>query len=415
MEHNSKPLRVLLSAYACEPGKGSEPGVGWNVVRELSSRVHLTVVTRPNNRSSIEDSGEDWVHHVNWIYWDPPKWLTFWKRGGRGIQLFYLLWQAGIASAVRERVDLEEIDILHHLTFGKYWVPSSLASLPLPFIFGPVGGGEVAPPGLEAGNGWRGQAADFAKSIARSIAHRMPSSRRLYHAAAWSFAATSQTEKALRSLGVTRVSVLPQSGIRPEDLPDIAPNPTETSSPPSPLKLVTAARLIHWKAIDLAIEAIAVLPESLEVHLTVLQEGPEHARLMTLARRLGVAHRITFAGHLPTLADVYREIAGSHALVHPALHEAFGQACLESMALGVPVICLNWGGPALIVDQETGFTVEPGDRTETISRLAQAIMALAVERQSGRTRKEACTSRAFKVFHWKNLTDAIVEKYTEIS
>ena len=46
--------RILLSAYACEPVKGSEPGVGWNWVRQLSQFAELWVLTRANNRASIE-------------------------------------------------------------------------------------------------------------------------------------------------------------------------------------------------------------------------------------------------------------------------------------------------------------------------------------------------------------------------
>ena len=54
-------MRILVSAYACEPGRGSEPGVGWHFAEEMSKRHSLTVVTRANNRSAIERSGENWT------------------------------------------------------------------------------------------------------------------------------------------------------------------------------------------------------------------------------------------------------------------------------------------------------------------------------------------------------------------
>ncbi len=53
-------------------------------------------------------------------------------------------------------------------------------------------------------------------------------------------------------------------------------------------------------------------------------------------------------------------------MVHPALHEAFGISCLEALAAGRPVICLNCGGPALQVTPEVGFVVEPGPVEETV-------------------------------------------------
>jgi hypothetical protein len=47
-------LNVLLSAYACEPGRGSEPAVGWNTAVELASHHEVWVLTRANNRPQIE-------------------------------------------------------------------------------------------------------------------------------------------------------------------------------------------------------------------------------------------------------------------------------------------------------------------------------------------------------------------------
>ena len=210
------------------------------------------------------------------------------------------------------------------------------------------------------------------------------------------------------------MSVLPQSGIRRDDLPKASEDIPSERTANSELVLVTAARLIHWKAIDLAIEAVAEARHSIPIRLGVLQNGPELENLMALSKALGVEALIDFKGRLPRLEDVYQEIARADALVHPALHEAFGQACLESLALGVPVICLNWAGPGLIVDQKTGYAVEPTNRTETISRLAQAMVTLSVELKIGHSRADACKSRAYSAFHWNNLADSILAKYEEV-
>lgn len=407
-------LRVLLSAYACEPGKGSEPGVGWNLARELSSRVCLWVLTRANNRVAIESSGEAWIGRVQWIYWDPPKWLTFWKKGGRGVQLFYILWQMGIRGPVRRIVKAEDIDLIHHLTFGKYWVPSGLASLKVPFVFGPVGGGETAPPGLSARNSLCGSVAEHAKACARAFIARFPPTRRLLHNAAWTFAATTQTENALLAAGVTRLSVLPQSGISSGDF---IPAPYAEMAPAGssrPLRLITASRLIHWKAVDLAIEAVASLPAGVTVHLCILQDGPEMERLRKLVEKLGVSDRVEFRGKLSSLAEVHSLISEADALVHPALHEAFGQACIEALALGTPVICLDWAGPGMIVDKGSGFAITPGDRPETIRRIAEVIQLLHRERSEGKCRSAACVARAFDSFQWDQIAEQIVDRYARI-
>ena len=324
MKDGKRKPRVLLSAYACEPGKGSEPGVGWNVARELAARVDLSVVTRANNRPVIEASGEDWIHRVDWIFWDPPRWLVFWKKGGRGVQLFYIIWQLGILKVARKELARKNFDIIHHITFGKYWIPSRLAGLGVPFVFGPVGGGETSPPGLDD-RSLRGKCSELAKQLAIGLVRILRGARKLYRAAAWTFAATPHTRDAIESLGVSRVSVMPQSAIREQDIPHV--NQLSSSAERTTLQLVSACRLIPWKAVDLSIEAVALASTSVSVHLTVLQDGPELQGLKNLARDLGIAERVTFKGRLPNLEAVYAEISKADAVIHPALHEAFGQAC----------------------------------------------------------------------------------------
>ena len=123
-------MKILISAYACEPGKGSEPGVGWSLVKSICHKAEIWVITRPNNKQVIEACGEPWIERVHWIYWDPPIWLTFWKKGLRGVQLFYILWQIGVYNVAKRIVTEHSIDICHHVTFGQYWIPSRLAALP---------------------------------------------------------------------------------------------------------------------------------------------------------------------------------------------------------------------------------------------------------------------------------------------
>lgn len=89
-------VRVLLSAYACEPGKGSEPGVGWHWATELARLGHeVIVITRSNNRALIEKALKDAsIPGLRFHYYDLPSWGRWWKRGPRGVRFYYWLWQA---------------------------------------------------------------------------------------------------------------------------------------------------------------------------------------------------------------------------------------------------------------------------------------------------------------------------------
>ena len=121
-------LRILLSAYACEPDRGSQPGVGWEWATRLAKRHEVWVLTRANNRPAIEralgpNSGQEFLRFV---YLDLPRWVLWLKRKKLiPVPLYYVLWQVAAARcAKRLRIDP---DIVHHVTFngfrfpGKWW------------------------------------------------------------------------------------------------------------------------------------------------------------------------------------------------------------------------------------------------------------------------------------------------------
>ena len=112
----AKP-RVLLSAYACEPDRGSEPAVGWNFAVAAAKECEVWVVTRANNRGAIEKKAE--AVSVHWVYYDLPSWGLFLKKHLRMTSLYYLLWQVGVQKTIRRVCRANEIDVIHHVTFGS--------------------------------------------------------------------------------------------------------------------------------------------------------------------------------------------------------------------------------------------------------------------------------------------------------
>lgn len=409
-------MKVLISAYACEPNRGAEPGVGWNVVRELSRDHELWVLTRADNQSSIEDHEDDWVKKVHWHYIDPPGWITRWKHGSRILRLFYIIWQRAALIEARKISEYIDFDVTHHLTFGTYLVPSLLGSLNVPLVIGPVGGGETSPPLLENSYTFSGRVSHFGRDLMRFIVQKWPIFRRRLTKGSTVLAATEQTRAVLEMMGLNDVRLVPQSGVGNDEVDKFAlrhetwRRPVKQSH--EPVRLVAASRLIQWKAIDLAIEAVALAKkQGLMIRLRVLQDGSERESLEKLVAALNLEEEVVFEGLLPTLEDVYQAIAEADGLIHPALHEVFGQACVESLTLGTPVICIDWCGPGMIVDEATGYKVTPGDREATIEGLAEAIHRLKDGRASGPQRAELCRKRALEHFHWKRIAAEVNKAY----
>jgi glycosyltransferase involved in cell wall biosynthesis len=404
-------LRVLVSAYACEPGKGSEPAVGWAWVQQVA-RFHETwVITRANNRDLIESAlAKEPLPNVHWVYFDLPHWARFWKRKQRGIHLYYHLWQVAIFFVVRKLHRRTGFEIIHHATFGQYWVPSFLALLPVPFIWGPVGGGESAPHRFWWDFSGRGKVHEVFRSLGRSLASLNPVLRASASRSRIAIATTEQTAIRLRKLGAKLVEVHPQFAMTSRERQYFAKFPIRRSRP---FRIISMGRLIHWKGFHLSLRAFAKFhanyPDS---EYWIVSSGPEGDHLKALARQLGVDRKVVFYGGFRTLQEVYVCLEQCDVLVHPALHEAFGNVCLEAMAAGRAVVCLDLGGPALQVTAETGIKVPAKTPEQVVRDLAEAFSRLAGDTALRIRFGQAAQRRVEVEFNWDTNGEWINRVYT---
>ncbi len=123
-----------------------------------------------------------------------------------------------------------------------------------------------------------------------------------------------------------------------------------------------AGRLVPEKGVDLLLEAMAGLPGVW--HLAIVGSGPELGRLKLLARRLGLADRVSFERDIPSMRmpAFYREL---DALVLPSRSrpnwvEQFGRVLIEAMACGVPVVGSDCGEIPNVVG-DAGLIFPEGD------------------------------------------------------
>ncbi|MGH9345260.1 MAG: glycosyltransferase family 4 protein [Terriglobia bacterium] len=404
--------RILVSAYACEPGKGSEPGVGWNWVCQIARFNEAWVVTRANNRRAIESALiRDPQPNLHWIYFDLPRWLSFWKKGIRGIQLYYLLWQIAIyfvARGLHRKVDFE---LVHHITFVNYWMPSFLVMLSVPFLLGPVGGGESAPPAFWWSFSLRGKVYETLRDLRRDLAHLDPFVRLAARRAVVALATTSQTGEKLRRLGCRNVSVISQVGV---DLDEIRRRPTSTGRSGCLFRVVSVGRLLHWKGFEIGVRAFALLKAQFPAsEYWLIGDGPERKRLEKLTRSLGLGDSVRFLGSMPRPL-VLEKLAACHALLNPSLHDSGSFVCAEAMAAGLPVICLDLGGPSIHVTKETGIKIPAISPGQVILELAQAMRRLARDPGYRQQLGKAGRKRVGDFFAWEEKGDFIARLYGSI-
>ena len=400
-------FKVIASAYACEPQKGSEPGIGWNIVRELTHRHALWVITRANNRAVIEAALQEHpLPNLEVVYFDLPPWACWWKHGTRGLQLYYYLWQIGAYFKARALHRKHKFDLAHHVTFGRYWNPSFLSLLPIPFVWGPVGGGESAPSVFYPEFSLRGKIYETLRNTARRLGEYDPFVRLTGQRCRVALAATEETAARLRSLGARQIECLGNAALNRREILDLAAMPPP---PASPVRFISIGRLLHWKGFHLALRAFAQAALQ-DAEYWIVGDGPERGRLESLAQRLGVADRVTFWGTL-SRTDTFARLSVCHALLHPSLHDSGGWVCIEAVAAGRPVVCLDLGGPALLVNKETGFKVSVSDVPHTIMDLAEAITTIAAHPALRDAMSLRAKDQAKAWFNWEVKAAQINEAY----
>lgn len=374
-------MRILAFAYACEPDKGSEPGAGWMWSRMLAGLGEVWVITRANNREPIEAAigSIPEASNLHFEYIDLPAWATRWKRGHRGIHLYYLLWQFAALRHARSIVEGFDPDLVWHLTMANAWLGSAAPLLGRPMVFGPVGGGVTPPWRLLPELGIRGTVHEVARTVARGLSRQVnPLAKIAWNRSQLILTLNDETRRWLPTRHRMKAVVMPNA-VLDDDFPTSASIEWTTGR-----TAIYAGNLLPLKAVSLAIRAVAC---SADWSLLIAGAGRDLPRLRRLAQSLRVAHRVSFLGRLPR-DELLEVMAKADVLVFPSLHDESPFVVAEAAHLGLRVICLDRGGAHLIDPAATVIDASgpPHVVTARVSAaLNQTTARSALESRDGRS------------------------------
>lgn len=413
LNNTGRPLNVLLSAYACRPDKGSEPGVGWNMAQELARYHNVWVFTREENRSAVEkELLERPNSRLHVVFYDLPAWLRWWKRDQRGVHLHHYLWQFAIYFAARKLHREVKFDLVHHVTYGRYSAPSFLSLLPVPFVWGPLGGGESVPHSLWMDFSLSNKVYETLRSVARTVGELDPFVRLTASRSSVAITSTPETAERLKKLGVQRIEVIPgQTGINQQELEELGSLPRISGQ--EGVRFVSIGRLLHWKGFHLGLRAFAHA-NILNSEYWIIGDGSERQHLELLANELGVSDRVRFFGNLPRDKTLHY-LGQCDALVHPSLHDFSPTVCLEAMAASRPVICLNLGGPAVQISDEAGFKVAAVTPEQVTHDMAGVMNRLAADVSLRIRMGEAGRRRVSELYSWSIHGQFFNQLYEDLS
>ncbi|MGI5867990.1 MAG: glycosyltransferase [Kiritimatiellia bacterium] len=375
---DGKRLRILLSCYSCGPDRGSEPGIGWNVALALADSHEIHVLTTSEFQEEIEAKIQagDLPEGLHFHFFEIPLGRWMWRHAtGLFIRLHYMLWQRMAASKAKQLHMQFHFDTAQHIPFVYYCGTNILAGFNIPYILGPVGGAETSPPELAKTQSLKGRFFEVFRSCWRWLGEHSPRALRTIRSASCVLAVTPQTYERCIALGSSpgQTQIYSAVGLPAVEFDELAKTTTRSGT----LCFFGFGRLINWKRYDLAIRAFARAAISDSCFL-LIGGGPEEERLKALAKTLGIADRLEITGFVPR-DQALASLAQTHVLIHPSFHDSGGWVCLESMAAGRPVVCLDWAGPGLLVTDEAGIKIPVGDEDSVVQGLADAMRRLVDE------------------------------------
>jgi glycosyltransferase involved in cell wall biosynthesis len=363
-------VRILLSAYSCEPNAGSEPGAGYAIVLAAAAIGPCWVITRQNNVDAVEEAlgRDDPEHAVTLIGLDGPRWTLAVKRRLGVHRLYYVYWQRLVSRRAQRLVaEVGGFDVVHHATMSPFWQPIGVANLDGGLVVGPVGGGTSTPfPLLRTMS-----LVPLLYEVSRFVANR---------AFGWLRGSKLRAAEVVISQNPVMTRVLvhwlavdsrriithPNASDAPLDL---LPGGTQRQ----PVVLFVG-KLVEFKGVLLAVDAFQFVthPGS---QLVFVGAGPARSHIERRARDLGIPERVGFRGQLPR-DDVLRLMNEASCLLFPSFHDEAPFVVAEALSLGLPVVCLDQGGTAALVSlwpEAPAAVVTPGQPEATARALARHV------------------------------------------
>lgn len=417
-----KSLKVLVAAYACDPYRGSDLGVGWGWARAAARNHEVWVLTADWERKSIErfvaaEPDECRNMHVVFVtprlwHYTEPHW--FWSACESSllkpvVNWSYRRWQWDAYKTAQELHRKIGFDLAHQMTFVSFRFPGHLWKLDLPFVWGPIGGLENTPWRLLPWMGAGGAVYYGARNVVNSAHRRFLRSPRRAFASAGSgvIAATSGIRREIRRW----------YGIDAEVICEVGPPPQivdrcERRAASDPLRIAWSGRHLPGKALQLLLRALSRMPDGLDWRLDIFGDGPCYNAWRKLAGRLEISSRCAWRGQV-SREEALRGLRLAHVFVVTSLKDLTSTVILEALAQGVPVICPDHCGFSDVITDECGMKLPISSPREFEQALTPAILSLAFDEDRRRWLSAGALRRA-RELSWEAKADALDRIYRRV-
>ncbi len=403
---NDVPM-ALISTYACDPERGSEPGVGFRWLELYLARGwRVVALVHRDRRGGIERTAARLGRAIadgrlRLVVIEPSRWQRVLQELPGCWWFYYRAWQRSVLATARDLIAQGPAPShVHHLSMNGFREPGDLWRLDVPFVWGPIGGLQDADPRLTASQGWAERLGERVRgALNRWCAARSPRPRAARTRAALVLAANRD---AVAWAGQARrcVELLETAVDDPVDPPGIEQR----------AGVLWVGSDEARKNAEFALQAFALVARACPApRLTMIGLSADRAAALSdWAWARGVPlERIDFCERLPR-AELGQRYAAARVAWFPSYRDTSGNVVLEAMAAGTPVVAFDHQGVASMLAAGAGALIPPGPLAGCLTAWTRATAALIDDDQRWLTVQRAALARLRSRYLWSRTGDAFV-------
>ncbi len=389
-------MKILVSAYACDPYRGSEPGVGWTAVCRMARKHDVFVLTDCHNRAGWEKGALEGIIPPN----VKVRFLRDRSACSENRLIAHLQSWMNYASFIRQvlaaalawHVEMK-FDLCHQVTIAGWRMPSPLWRLPIPFVWGPIGGAGFIPPAFRTMLSFQSRVFERVRDLNTFISSRSKAFRQCVENTAVIFAANEETEEFLKPFRSPRPLVRLPIASLPEEKVVKFRRPPAHNPLTGPLRLFAGGNMEGRKGVSLALRALAlVATEGVDFQYTIAGGGPEISSLKELALKLNLTEKVEF--HPGFSGDDYiGALHASDVYFLPSFRESTPVTLLEAYLAGCYPVVADMSAQGEIVRLAGGKAVAAETQEAMVRGLADAVLWCHRNRELLSTEVSLATAR----------------------
>ena len=406
-------MKILINAYACSPGMGSEPGMAWNWVSNLARFCELHIITEGEFREKIEtvvptlEQGKNMHFYYNPVSEKIRK--MCWNQGDWRFYKYYREWQWKTYLMAKDICSKEQIDILHQLNMIGFREPGYLWKLSeengVPFVWGPVDAKDKFPVAYLDGAGLKTKLFMRLKNFLTGIQLRY--SKRVLLAARQSsviFSASSNSQRSFKKYMNIDSPLLNETGCYVQDHPIVDKTDKET------FDVLWVGKMDFRKQLALALQTVAK-SENNKLRLLIMGVGDAES-YKSLAKSYGIADKCIWHGAV-SHDEVQDIMQKSDIFLFTSVAEGTPHVVLEAISNNLPVVCFDTCGQGDAVNDKVGRKIPLSFPCQSVSDFAKLLNELEDNRSLLKQLSENCKERQQEL-SWEEKAKTMMEWYEKI-